>query len=166
MKGLEASAYDQQLMATKRIAIVTTSWNRFIVDSLLDGARQYLLANGIADDRIEVIQCPGAYEIPLTCQHVAATGRYHAIITLGAVIRGGTPHFEYVAGECSSGVMRVSLDTGLPIAFGVLTVDNEQQALERSGHGFGAENKGEESAACVLQMLTVIGRLSASPESV
>jgi 6,7-dimethyl-8-ribityllumazine synthase len=90
---------------------------------------------------------------------VAASEKFDAIITLGAVIRGGTPHFEYVAGECSSGVMRVSLDTGMPIAFGVLTVDNEQQALERCGVGENSENKGEESAACVLEMLCVIGSL-------
>lgn len=159
MKGIKSQTYDTALFADKKIAIVTTRWNPFVVDSLLAGARAYLVDNGIGEDRIEVIQCPGAYEIPLTCQHVAATGKYHGIITLGAVIRGGTPHFEYVAGECSRGVMRVSLDTGLPIAFGVLTVDNEQQALERCGHGFGADNKGEEAAACVLAMLTMISRL-------
>ena len=159
MKGIQTPEYDRSVFVDTRIAIVITRWNTFIVDSLLAGARRHLNENGISDDRIEVIMCPGAYEIPLTCKHVAATGKYHAIITLGAVIRGGTPHFEYVAGECSSGVMRVSLDSGLPIAFGVLTVDNEQQALERSGHGFGAENKGEESAACVLEMLTVLNSL-------
>lgn len=159
MKGIQTPNYDVSEFADKRIAIVITRWNTFIVDSLLAGARQQLNDNGVSDDRIEVITCPGAYEIPLTCQHVAATKKYHAIITLGAVIRGGTPHFEYVAGECSSGVMRVSLDSGLPIAFGVLTVDNEQQALMRSGHGFGAENKGEESAACVLEMMSVISKL-------
>lgn len=159
MKGIEVSDYDRTIFADKHIAIVVTRWNRFIVDSLLQAAKAHLTANGISEDRIAVIECPGAYEIPLTCQHVANSGRFDAIITLGAVIRGGTPHFEYVAGECSSGVMRVSLDSGLPIAFGVLTVDNEQQALERSGHGFGAENKGEESAACVLDMLTIIHQL-------
>jgi len=159
MKGIETPDYDQALFADKHIAIVVTRWHRFIVDKLLAGATQYLLAHGVGEEHIEVITCPGAYEIPLTCQHVAATKKYHAIITLGAVIRGGTPHFEYVAGECASGVMRVSLDTGLPIAFGVLTVDNEQQARERSGYGFGAENKGEESAACVMEMLMVIDQL-------
>lgn len=160
MKGIETSTYDRAQLADKRIGIVTTQWNRFVVDSLLAGAREHLLANGIAGEHITEIQCPGAYEIPLTCQHAARSGRFDALITLGAVIRGGTPHFEYVAGECASGVMRVSLDTGMPIAFGVLTVDNEQQALVRSGHGFGAENKGEESAACVLDMLAVIGQLA------
>jgi 6,7-dimethyl-8-ribityllumazine synthase len=137
----------------KKIAIVVTRWNKFIVDNLLAAAKQHLTDNGIAEQNIKVMMCPGAYEVPLACQHVAASKKYHGIITLGAVIRGGTPHFEYVAGECSSGVMRVSLDTGLPIAFGVLTVDNEEQALLRCGVGDNAENKGEESAACVLEML-------------
>ena len=160
MKGISTPDYDSSIFADKKIAIVITRWNPFIVDNLLAGARQHLVANGVAEANIDVIMCPGAFEIPLTCRHVAATKKYHAIITLGAVIRGGTPHFEYVAGECASGVMRVSLDCGLPIAFGVLTVDNDQQALERSGHGEGSENKGEESAACVLEMITVIDDLA------
>jgi 6,7-dimethyl-8-ribityllumazine synthase len=161
MKGIETPDYDRAVLAGKKIAIVVTRWNTFIVDNLLAGAKQHLTANGIAESDIELIMCPGAYEVPLTCQHAAASNRYDAIITLGAVIRGGTPHFEYVAGECSSGVMRVSLDTGLPIAFGVLTVDNEQQALERCGVGENSENKGEESAACVLEMLCVIAKQKA-----
>lgn len=160
MKGIATPDYDTALLADKKIALVITRWNPFIVDNLVAGAKQHLLDNGIAAGNIETFMCPGAYEIPLTCQKVAQTKRYDAIITLGAVIRGGTPHFEYVAGECSSGVMRVSLDTGLPIAFGVLTVDNDQQALDRCGQGEGSENKGEESAACVLEMLCVIGGLS------
>lgn len=159
MKGIETPEYDHAVLAGKKIAIIVTRWNPFVVDNLLTGAKQHLTANGIDADKIETIMCPGAYEIPLLCQHVAATEKYDAIITLGAVIRGGTPHFEYVAGECSSGVMRVSLDTGLPIAFGVLTVDNEHQALMRCGQADGAENKGEESAACVLEMLSVIAAL-------
>ncbi len=161
MKGIETAEYDLSILNGKKIAIVITRWNSFIVDNLLAGAKKHLLDNGIAETDIDVMMCPGAYEIPLACQKVAATNRYNAIITLGAVIRGGTPHFEYVAGECSNGIMRVSLDTGLPIAFGVLTVDNEKQALERSGHGEGAENKGEESAACVLEMLMLESQLLA-----
>lgn len=159
MKGIETPEYNQAALAGKKIAIVVTRWNPFIVDKLLAGARQHLIDNGIEAANITEVMCPGAYEIPLTCQKVAETQKYHAIITLGAVIRGGTPHFEYVAGECSSGVMRVSLDSGLPIAFGVLTVDNDQQALERSGHGENSENKGEESAACVLEMLSLSASL-------
>ena len=160
MKGIETPEYDAAIIAGKKIAIVVTRWNTFIVDNLLAGAKKHLTENGIEEANIELIMCPGAYEIPLACQHVAASKKYDAIITLGAVIRGCTPHFEYVAGECSSGVMRVSLDTGMPIAFGVLTVDNEQQALERCGVGENSENKGEESAACVLEMLCVIGSLN------
>ena len=160
MKGIETPEYDVAILAGKKIAIVVTRWNTFIVDNLLAGAKQHLIENGIEENNIELIMCPGAYEIPLACQHVAASEKYDAIITLGAVIRGGTPHFEYVAGECSSGVMRVSLDAGMPIAFGVLTVDNEQQALQRCGVGENSENKGEESAACVLEMLCVIDSLS------
>lgn len=159
MKGIETPEYDLDVLKGKKIAIVVTRWNKFIVDNLLAGATEHLVANGIAEADIELIMCPGAYEIPLLCQHVAATEKYHAIITLGAVIRGGTPHFEFVAGECSSGVMRVSLDSGLPIAFGVLTVDNEEQALMRCGQGEGSENKGIESAACVLEMLCAIAKL-------
>lgn len=159
MKGIEAPEYNQAILAGKKIAILITRWNSFIVDNLLAGSKQHLMENGIAEADIEVLMCPGAYEIPLGCQMVAATKKYDAIITLGAVIRGGTPHFEYVAGECSSGVMRVSLDTGMPIAFGVLTVDNEQQALDRCGQSENSENKGEESAACVLEMLCLAGSL-------
>jgi 6,7-dimethyl-8-ribityllumazine synthase len=159
MKGIETPDYDLNVLAGKKIAIVVTRWNTYIVDKLLAGCKEHLTSSGIHAANIDMIMCPGAYEIPLTCQKVADTNRFDAIITLGAVIRGGTPHFEYVAGECSNGVMRVSLDTGLPIAFGVLTVDNEQQALERCGVGENSENKGEESAACVLEMLCLFSSL-------
>lgn len=156
MKGIDTAQYDASKFENTKIAIVVTGWNKFIVDNLQSGSIAHLTDNGVASDNIEIIECPGAYEIPLTCQKVAQTKKYDAIITLGAVIRGGTPHFEFVAGECSSGVMRVSLDEGLPIAFGVLTVDDDKQALERSGHGENSENKGVESAACVLEMLSMI----------
>ena len=108
---------------------------------------------------ITVVTCPGAYEIPLVCQKLADTGNYDGIVALGAVIRGDTPHFEFVAGECARGLSQVSLDYGLPVAFGVLTVDNEQQALVRSGHGEGAENKGEEAAAAALEMALLLKRI-------
>ncbi|MFT5577855.1 MAG: 6,7-dimethyl-8-ribityllumazine synthase [Paraglaciecola psychrophila] len=159
MKGVEKAQYIEGQFADTHIAIVVTAWNKFIVDNLQHAAVEHLMANGIAADHIRIIECPGAYEIPLACQQVALSKKYAAIITLGAVIRGGTPHFEFVAGECSQGVMRVSLDHGLPIAFGVLTVDDDQQALVRSGHGEGSENKGIESAACVLDMLAMIDNL-------
>jgi 6,7-dimethyl-8-ribityllumazine synthase len=156
MKGIDKAQYTQGQFADTQIAIVVTAWNKFIVDNLQLGAVEHLIANGIGADNIRIIECPGAYEIPLACQQLALSNKYAAIITLGAVIRGGTPHFEFVAGECSQGVMRVSLDHGLPIAFGVLTVDDDQQALLRSGRGEGSENKGLESAACVLDMLAMI----------
>ena len=160
MKGIKTTDYHKADFADKKIAIVATLWNSFIVENLLLGAKQQLIACGIEEHHIDVIMCPGALEIPLTCQHLAKTKKYHGIITLGAVIRGDTPHFDYVAGECSRGIMRVSLDTGLPISFGVLTVDNDQQALARAGHGQGSENKGEASATCVLDMLKVVDSLS------
>ena len=159
MKGVETAKFDPVTFANTKIAIVVTGWNKFIVDNLQAGAMEHLTSNGIVEENISIIECPGAYEIPLTCQQIARTQKFDAIITLGAVIRGGTPHFEFVAGECSNGVMRVSLDEGLPIAFGVLTVNDDQQALERSGHGENSENKGVESAACVLEMLSVIANL-------
>ena len=159
MKGLKTNKYLPEQFINTKIAIVVTAWNKFIVDPLQAGAIDYLTVNHILEDNITIIECPGAYEIPLTCQKIAQTKQYDAIITLGAVIRGDTPHFDFVAGECSSGVMRVSLDEGLPIAFGVLTVNNDQQALVRSGQGENSENKGEESAACVLDMLSIISAL-------
>ncbi len=159
MKGVETVKFDAVTFSDTKIAIVVTGWNKFIVDNLQAGAVEHLKSNGILEEHISIVECPGAYEIPLTCQKIAQTKKFDAIITLGAVIRGGTPHFEFVAGECSNGVMRVSLDEGLPIAFGVLTVNDDQQAFDRSGHGENSENKGIESAACVLEMLSVIASL-------
>ena len=117
------------------------------------------IGEAIEKGDISIIYCPGAFEIPLVCKKIAQRGEADAIIALGAVIRGGTPHFEYVAGECTRGLTQVGLEFDLPIAFGVLTVDNEQQALERSGHGEGSENKGEESAAVVLEMISLLSRI-------
>lgn len=156
-KGIATIEYDKALVQGKKIAIVETRWNRFIVDKLQEGAIATLLDAGIAESDISIYLCPGAFEVPLTCQQIAEAGNVDGIIALGAVIRGGTPHFEYVAGECVRGLSQVNLDYGLPVAFGVLTVDNEQQALDRSGQGGeNSENKGEESAAAVLEMISLI----------
>lgn len=152
-------AFDADTVRGKRFAIVVTRWNPHIVENLLQGSLQCLHESGVSDEAITVLRCPGAYEIPLLCKKVAETGRFDAIIALGAVIRGGTPHFEYVAGECSRGLSSVSLQFGLPVSFGVLTVDNEEQALVRSGHGKGSENKGVEAAAAALEMLSVIAQI-------
>ncbi|HET6724779.1 MAG TPA: 6,7-dimethyl-8-ribityllumazine synthase [Gammaproteobacteria bacterium] len=140
-----------------RIAIVAARFNDFVVNGLIAGARRVLARHGIADDAIEECHVPGAFEIPLAAQKLAATGRFDGIVALGAVIRGGTAHFEFVAGECTRGLGRVMLDSGLPIGFGVLTCDTEAQALERSNSMSG--NKGEEAALAVLEMVAALRHL-------
>ena len=141
-----------------RYIIVTTRWNTEIVDGLLRGARQALNNAGITGDQIHVVQVPGAFEIPLACQAAATREDCDAVIALGAVIRGGTPHFEYVAGECTRGIGQVALQTGKPVAFGVLTVDSLEQALERSADD--EENKGAEAAMSAVEMVSVLRSLS------
>ena len=141
-----------------RYIIVTTRWNTDIVDGLLRGARQALNNAGITGDQIHVVQVPGAFEIPLACQAAATRENCDAVIALGAVIRGGTPHFEYVAGECTRGIGQVALQTGKPIAFGVLTVDSLEQALERSADD--EENKGAEAAMSAVEMVSLLRSLS------
>ncbi len=142
-----------------RYALVVARFNSFVVDSLQAGAIDALRRHGVKDEQITVIKAPGAYELPLLTRKVLATGNYDAVVALGAVIRGGTPHFEYVAGECVKGLGQVSLDSGVPVAFGVLTVDSIEQAIERAGTKAG--NKGAEAALSALEMLSVIDRLGA-----
>ena len=137
-----------------RYAIVVGRWNAFVVESLLEGARDTLRRHGIKDNDVTVVRAPGAFEIPLVCQKLAQTQKYDAIIALGAVIRGGTPHFEYVAGECTKGLAQVSMQYGLPVAFGVLTVDTIEQAIERAGTKAG--NKGAEAALSALEMVSLL----------
>ena len=143
--------------AEKRFALVVTRWNSFVVDHLLHGALDYLLRHGVPQQNLTIVRCPGAFEIPLTVKKLAAAGGYDAIIALGAVIRGGTPHFEYVAGECVKGLSSINLEYDLPVAFGVLTVDTIEQAIERSGTKAG--NKGEEAAASALEMVSLLEQL-------
>lgn len=138
-------------------ALVVGRWNSFVVERLLEGALDTLRRHGVNDGQITIIRAPGAFEIPLVCRQVAERGGYDAIIALGAVIRGGTPHFEYVAGECTKGIAQVGMQYGLPIAFGVLTVDTIEQAVERSGTKAG--NKGEEAALSALEMVSLLGKL-------
>lgn len=142
-----------------RYALVVARFNSFVVDSLQAGAIDVLRRHGVKEDQITVIKAPGAYELPLLTRKVLATGNYDAVVALGAVIRGGTPHFEYVAGECVKGLSQVGLDSGVPVAFGVLTVDTIEQAIERSGTKAG--NKGAEAALSALEMLSVISKLEA-----
>ncbi|HET6564215.1 MAG TPA: 6,7-dimethyl-8-ribityllumazine synthase [Xanthomonadales bacterium] len=144
-----------------RIGIAASRFNHFIVEQLVLGARDALQRSGIPEQQQELIWVPGAFEIPLLADRMAATGRFDAIITLGAVIRGGTPHFEYVAGECASGVMRVALDHGLPVVFGVLTTDTVEQALERAGTGEG--NKGFDVAMTAVEMIQTLRKLETGP---
>lgn len=142
----------------KKFAIVVARFNSFIVESLLEGALDTLKRVGNVDDAdITVIRVPGAFEMPLAVQKVAASNKYDAVIALGAVIRGGTPHFEYVAGECTKGIAQVMMQYGLPVAFGVLTVESIEQAIERAGTKMG--NKGGEAAASVLEMVNVLAQL-------
>lgn len=139
------------------IAIVAAEFNHFIVQQLVDGAFDALSRNGVKKNNISLAWVPGAFELPLAAEVLANKGQHDAIIALGAVIRGGTPHFDYVAGECSRGLAQVGLKHGLPVIFGVLTTDNIDQALERAGTGAG--NKGFDTAVAALQMVSLLDRL-------
>ncbi|MDP4534592.1 6,7-dimethyl-8-ribityllumazine synthase [Alkalimonas collagenimarina] len=142
----------------KKFALVVARFNGFIVESLLQGAVDTLKRVGqVSDDDITVIRVPGAFEMPLAVQRVAASKKYDAVIALGAVIRGGTPHFEYVSSECTSGIGKVAMEHDLPVAFGVLTVDSIEQAIERAGTKAG--NKGAEAAMSALEMVNVLDLL-------
>ena len=135
-------------------AILVTRFNSFITESLLNGALDALKRHGIKDSQVKVVYVPGAYELPLVAKRMAESGNYQALIALGAVIRGGTPHFDYVAGECAKGLGVVSLETGVPVTFGVLTTDSIEQAIERAGTKAG--NKGAEAAMTALEMVNLL----------
>ena len=143
-----------------RVGIVAGRFNDFIVDNLIAGAVDTLLRHGAVEKDIEIARVPGAVEIPLAVQCMGKTGKYDAISALGAVIRGGTPHFEYVAGECSKGLGQLTLQLDLPIAFGVLTVDTIEQAIERAGTKAG--NKGAEAAMSTIEMVNVLRQIKAA----
>ena len=139
--------------ASARYGIAVARFNSFIVDRLLEGAIDALQKQGVMDRDITIAKVPGAYELPLAAKMMVSTGEYDGIIALGAVIRGGTPHFEYVAGECVKGLSQVGLDAGLPVTFGVLTVDTIEQAIERAGTKAG--NKGAEAAMTAIEMVSL-----------
>jgi len=141
----------------RRYAIVVGRWNAFVVESLLEGAVDTLLRHGVDEDDITIVRAPGAFEIPLVVKKVCETELYDAVIALGAVIRGGTPHFEYVAGQAVSGLTSTSLEYGIPVTFGVLTVDSIEQAIERAGTKAG--NKGEEAAITAFEMVSLMQAL-------
>jgi 6,7-dimethyl-8-ribityllumazine synthase len=134
--------------------ILVSRFNSFISERLLEGALDALLRHGAADDNIVVARVPGAFEIPLAAKKMAESGKFDAVICLGAVIRGATPHFDYVAGEVSKGVAHVSLDAGLPIIFGVLTTDSIEQAIERAGTKAG--NKGFDAAVTAMETVNLL----------
>jgi 6,7-dimethyl-8-ribityllumazine synthase len=137
-----------------RFGLLVARWNSFVVESLLEGAIDALVRHGAAQSDLQIVRVPGAFEMPIAAQKMAASGNYDAIIALGAVIRGGTPHFEYVAGEATKGMAQVSLQTGVPLTFGLLTVDSIDQAIERSGTKAG--NKGAEAAMSAIEMVNLL----------
>jgi len=140
-----------------KYALIVSRWNSFVVESLKDGALDTLRRHGIPDENIVIYYAPGAFEFPMVAQRIAAKKEFDAIIALGAVIRGGTPHFDYVAGECTKGLAQVSLNADIPVTFGVLTVDSIEQAIERSGTKAG--NKGVEAAATALEMVSLLSAI-------
>ncbi|MCP1676609.1 6,7-dimethyl-8-ribityllumazine synthase [Natronocella acetinitrilica] len=140
-----------------RYALVVSRFNAFVVESLVEGAVDALVRHGVPEAQITIIRAPGAWELPLVARRAAKTGKYDAVIALGAVIRGGTPHFEHVAGECTKGLSQVSMECDLPVAFGVLTVDTIEQAIERSGTKAG--NKGAEAALAALELVHLLEQM-------
>jgi len=137
-----------------KFALVVSRFNEFFTRKLLDGAQDALLRHGVSEEDIEVAWVPGSFEIPLVAQKLARTQKYDGVICLGAVIRGGTPHFEYIAAEVTKGIAKVGLDTGLPVVYGVITTDTLEQAIERAGTKAG--NKGFEAAMEAIEMANLM----------
>ncbi len=151
-------AFEGSLLAQNyKFCIVASRFNSFIVEQLQAGAVDALIRHGAAEQDISIVKAPGAFELPLVVQRIAAIKKYDAIIALGAVIRGGTPHFEYVASECVKGIANVSLAYDIPVSFGVLTVDSIEQAIERAGTKAG--NKGAEAAMSAVEMVSLFATL-------
>ena len=145
------------LVRDLRFGVLITRFNDFVVEPLLRGALDALKRHGAADKQIEIVRVPGAFDLPVAARKLALSRRYEALIALGAVIRGQTPHFDYVAGECASGLARIALESGVPIAFGVLTTDTMEQAVDRAGGKAG--NKGADAALAALEMANLLRRL-------
>ena len=140
-----------------RFGFVAARFNDYVVEALIRGAVDALKRHGAGEKQIEIVRVPGAFDIPIVARKLALSRRYEAIIALGAVIRGQTPHFDFVAGECASGLARIALETGVPIAFGVLTTDTMEQALDRAGGKAG--NKGADAALAAIEMANLLRRL-------
>ena len=144
-------------VTNEKFCIIVSRFNEFICSKLLSGALDELRRHGVNDDNIDVVWCPGAFEIPLIAKKCAKSGKYSAIITLGAVIKGSTSHYDYVCAEVSKGVASVGLETGVPVIFGVLTTDNIEQAIERAGTKAG--NKGSDAAKSAIEMANLINKI-------
>ncbi|HEY3852319.1 MAG TPA: 6,7-dimethyl-8-ribityllumazine synthase [Steroidobacteraceae bacterium] len=140
-----------------RFGIVMTRFNEFVVEPLLRGALDALKRHGATEKQIEIVRVPGAFDMPIVVRKLAMSRRFEALIALGAVIRGQTPHFDYVAGECASGLARIALESGVPVGFGVLTTDTMEQAVDRAGGKAG--NKGADAALAALEMANLLRRL-------
>lgn len=153
-KTIEGQCY---LQKSAKLAVLCGRFNSFIVDQLEAGCLDTLKRHGVAEDDVTVVKVPGAFEMPVVAAKLAASGKYEAVIGLGAVIRGGTPHFEHVAGACTRGMAAVATDSGVPVLFGVLTVDSIEQAVERAGTKAG--NKGAEAAAAAIEMVSLMRQL-------
>ncbi|MFB3739051.1 MAG: 6,7-dimethyl-8-ribityllumazine synthase [Candidatus Velamenicoccus archaeovorus] len=141
----------------RRVAVVASRFNEIVVRKLLGGALDALRANGVAEDDVDVAWVPGAFELPLVAGRLAAGGGYHAVVCLGAVIRGETPHFDHVATQAATGIRRAGQDSGVPVIFGVLTADTFEQAMDRAGGRHG--NKGWDAALAALEMASLLDRL-------
>ena len=141
----------------EKFCIVASRFNEFITNKLVSGALDELKRHGVSDNNIDVVWCPGAFEIPLVAKKCVKTGKYAAVITLGAVIQGSTSHYDYVCAEVSKGVASVGLETGVPVIFGVLTTDNIEQAIERAGTKSG--NKGSDAAKSAIEMVSLMAKI-------
>ena len=156
MQGIKTTEGDR-IVRDLRFAIVASRFNDFVVESLLKASVHCLRQHGAADADIEILRVPGAWELPLAVSRLAASRRVDGIVALGAVIRGGTPHFDYVAGECVRGIAAAAQTHGVPVGFGILTVDTVEQAIERAGTKAG--NKGEEATLAVIEMVNLLRRI-------
>ena len=146
-----------QVDNSKRVAIISARFNHFITDRLVEGAKDFYVRHGGSEDKLDLILVPGAFEIPFALDKALSSGRYDAICCLGAVIRGATPHFDYVSAEATKGIANVTMKHGKPVSFGVLTVDSIEQAIERAGTKAG--NKGAEAMGSLIEMINLYGEL-------
>jgi 6,7-dimethyl-8-ribityllumazine synthase len=160
----KAPAYVQsKIPSSARVAIAAARFNAELVDELLDGCVKRLKELGVGEGRVAVERVPGAFELPLAAQALCRTGKYAAVVCIGAVVRGETPHFDYVAGECARGIARVSLDESVPVIFGVLTTNNEKQAWDRAGGNHG--HVGRQSAEAAVEMIGLMNRTRGSKKA-